>query len=324
MKKRGASPMGRVEATEDFEAPFGAALDTSMPWPSIPDTGFSIVRTLGAGNMGVVLLVERNKKHYAMKIVRRDIGRVSENRSNETFLRKAEILATIDHPNVIGVVEYGISGGDDGVPYMVMEFVPGHPLNQLPGKEKKDIGWKLSVLRQVAMALDALHAKGLVHRDVKPGNILVVEDGTAKLGDFGIAGVMDAENGSVLGAFGSPAYMAPEAFDPDKPKDARSDIFSLGVVAYELFTGVKPFAGTTVAAVKRSIQRTNPIVPWELEPSLPAHIADLLAGMLEKSPERRIDSAAEVARRLSAEPRASRKRAGGGSRRVWRGMGRAS
>jgi serine/threonine-protein kinase len=269
--------------------------------------------------MGVVLLVEREGQLHAMKIIRRGAGGAG-GKDVARFIEKVEILSSINHSNVVGVLEYGISGsgggveGEDGVPYLVMEFVPGSPLNHI-AVEERDMGWKLSILAQVAYGLDALHSYGLVHRDIKPGNILVMGDGTAKLGDFGVTGVVDAELGVVMGAFGSPAYMAPEAFDPTRPKDKSADIFSLGVVAYELLTGVKPFFGANIREMRGAIQGADPIEPKALEPDIGEELQATIAGMLEKEPDRRIHSAAEVARCFSGEDKNGRDR----KRSVWRG-----
>ena len=314
------SPVSRLEATEDCASLSGSSLGArrvSPQWPSLSEMGFTVVRTLGAGSMGVVLLVERDGRLYAVKIIRRRIGK-SDSAGIERFIKKIELLSKIKHPNVVRVLEYGVSGGDDdaGVPFLVMEFVPGAPLNHIV-TEEKSIDWKLSILAQVARGLDTVHAHGLVHRDIKPGNILVMDDGEAKLGDFGVAGIIDAESGGVLGAFGSPAYMAPEAFDPNRPKDGSSDIFSLGVVAYELLTGVKPFFASDIKEMKRAIQNTDPIDPINLEPAIPEDTRILLAEMLEKSPERRIGSAAEIAERLSGKAKAKPNAA---ERTVWRGV----
>lgn len=324
-KLRNTTPP-RLEATEDFTSSGtrGHTVLHGADWNASSISGFSVIRTLGAGNMGVVLLVEKNGERYAMKLVRRVVKtKNNPETSLQKFMRKAKILSTIHHPNVVEIIEYGVSSPtEEGVPFLVMEFVQGHPLNQLPGAEEQSLDWKLSVVRQIASALEAVHSLGIVHRDVKPGNILVSNDGTAKLDDFGVAGIVDLDPDATLDVLGSPAYMAPEAFDSGKVKDNRSDIFSLGVVAYELITGVKPFHGANFEEMKRAVKRSAPIDPGLLEPSLPPGTQNALAGMLAKSPSDRFQFIGDVIQALSPpypEPPPS-----AGKKRIWRGEGGAS
>ena len=294
----------RLEATEDFASSgIGDGIGTQLSaWRASKISGFSVTRTLGAGNMGVVLLVEKDGRQYAMKLIRtvETMARDPETRL-ERFMRKAELLSTIRHPNVVEILEYGVSGSaEEGVPFLVMEFVQGHPLNQYPGAMEKTLDWKFSILRQIASALATVHSHRIVHRDVKPGNILVSDEGLAKLDDFGTAGIMDSDPDSMLGVFGSPAYMAPEAFDRGRAQDKRSDIFSLGVVAYELITGVKPFHGSNIEEMEHSVKMNAPIDPTLLESSLHPGVRNALAKMLAKSPSDRFQSMEEVERALSS------------------------
>ncbi len=292
-----------LEATEGFSPSIAEGdITPSGNAPSASKiSGFSVVRALGAGSMGVVLLVEKDKRRFAMKLARKiDSGRNDSSDEIQRFIREAQILSSIHHPNVVEIVEYGISPPtNDGVPFLVMEFVSGYPLNTFPDLEKKTQDWKISIVRQVASALEAVHSHGIVHRDVKPGNILVSNDGTAKLDDFGVAEIAESNSRTMLDALGSPAYMAPEAFDHGKTKDHRSDIFSLGIVAYELITGIKPFHGTNLDEIKSAIKNNDPIAPVLLEPSLPLGVQNTLAGMLAKAPSDRFQSMSDVLKALS-------------------------
>ncbi len=260
---------------------------------SLPDTEYVIVRTLGSGNMGVVLLVEKDKKYYAMKILRRESpGPISDPRT-QRFIMEAEILSKINHPNVVKIFEYGISKNDE-VPYFVMEFIPGSPLNHHMTNNTLSNSEKVEIIRQLSSALDIVHEAGILHRDVKPGNVLITDDKTAKLTDFGIARVSDSDLTITSELLGSPAYMSPEAFNSSLKKDQRTDIFSLGIISYELLTGVKPFHGETIGEIMDKIQNHNPIEPIKINPHLKPYLQDILAKMLAKEPVNRFSSAGEI------------------------------
>ena len=264
---------------------------------TLPNTGYSVVRTLGSGNMGVVLLVEKDKKYYAMKILRRESpGPISDNKTKR-FIREAEILAQIDHPNVVKIFDYGISE-DEEVPFFIMEFVPGRPLNHHMMSNTLSLDEKLSIIRQISDALDFVNGFGILHRDIKPGNILITDERHVKLTDFGIARVADSNLTITREVLGSPAYMSPEAFDSSCQKDQRSDIFSLGIIAYELLTGVKPFSGETIGEIMDEIKNHKPIEPIKILPSLPGYLQDILAKMLAKQPDDRFNSAGEILQAL--------------------------
>lgn len=265
-----------------------------------PHNSYSVVRTLGAGNMGVVLLVKKDEQYYAMKILRRENYDPKHHLKVQRFIREAEILSQIDHPNVIKIFEYGVSE-DEEIPYIVMEFIPGRPLNHHMRSNNFTLDQILSIIRQIAQALAIVHEFGVIHRDVKPGNIILTDDMVLKLTDFGIARIDTSELTITREILGSPAYMSPEAFENSVRSDARSDIFSLGVIAYELLTGVKPFHGETIGEMMNAIKFQRPIEPLKINSSIPPGLQDILAKMLAKKPEERFSSAAEIIKALDFE-----------------------
>ena len=250
--------------------------------------------------MGIVLLVEKDEKQYAMKILRKDNQDDAFALQIKRFIREAEILHKIDHPNIVKIYEYGISERD-GAPFFVMEYVSGKPLDTcildnsfLPEK-------KMSIIRQIASALHIVHNKGVIHRDVKPSNIILTEEESVKLTDFGIAGVEDSELTMQSDVLGSPAYMSPEAFNSGKETNEKSDIFSLGIIAYELFTGVNPFKGDTINQIMHQIKTKRPLEPMKLVADIDPGIQDILGKMLAKDPAGRFDNAVEIVDSLDTQ-----------------------
>ena len=251
--------------------------------------GYAVVRTLGAGNMGIVLLVQKDSKYYAMKILRCGDNDASHKIRVQRFIREAEILSKIKHPNVIRIFEYGVSDEEE-IPYIIMEFVAGEPLNQYMESHNLTHDDSIKIITQLAEALAAVHQFEILHRDIKPGNILLTENLDVKLTDFGIAKIENSDLTMTREVLGSPAYMSPESFDSSIVKDCRSDIFSLGVIAYELLTGIKPFYGDTIGELMNAIQYELPIEPLKINDSFPAYMQDILAKMLAKDPDERFSS----------------------------------
>lgn len=258
-----------------------------------------LIRTVGAGSMGTVLLVEKGGEEYAVKIMRREALNPLQQTRRKRFIREAEILSKTEHPNIVRIYDYGIV--NDDVPYILMEFVHGKPLSSLIRSDTLTMDEKINVIRQIASALYCIHQKGIIHRDVKPANILMTEDKTAKLSDFGIARIEDSSLTLPIEFLGSPAYMSPEAFETEKKKDQRSDIFSLGIIFYELLTGLKPFNGSTITEIMHSIQDTAPIAPAKLNPEITPYIEDVLAKMLAKSQRDRFSSADKIVEVLDSK-----------------------
>ena len=213
------------------------------------------------------------------------------------FQREATTLASLSHENVVRVTDHGMS---DGAPYLAMELVRGATLQQLL-REHGPLA-EHAVRRigeQIASALEAAHERGIVHRDLKPANILVTSDGTAKVTDFGVAHLEAmtqlTRTGEVLG---TPRYIAPEQLSGRV--DARTDVYALGVVLYELATGRPPFDGETTAAIVRKHLRERPTAPRVLRPDLSPSLEAVILRALEKDPARRFARAAEMRRALGA------------------------
>lgn len=267
---------------------------------------YSVERRLGTGAMGVVYLARdlRIGRHVALKTLRTgreasfdDSGIQIE--SFNRFKREAQVCASLLHPNIVTLYEIGAQA--DRLVWMAMEYVEGESLAsilQRRGRLPLDmaVGIMVDVLRGLAYA----HDRGVVHRDVKPANILIAADGTAKIADFGIARASDAnltditDRGRLLG---TPHYMSPEQV-AGRRVDGRSDLFSAGIVFYEMISGRKPFDSASLTDVLYSVVN-RPVPPVrEVDPELPRWCARWIDRMLEKKPENRWGDAHVAAREL--------------------------
>ncbi len=226
----------------------------------------------------------------AIKVLREDLGHDPEFRRR--FRDEARHTASLSHPGIAGVFDYGES--PDGTPYLVMELVDGEPLSTLLGREGALSAERtLDIVAQAALALQAAHDSGVVHRDVKPGNLLVRPDGVVKVTDFGIARVVNAAPVTQTGlVVGTAQYLSPEQA-AGRPLTAASDVYSLGAVAYECLAGQPPFTGDgPVAVALAHINAEPPALPA----SVPIPVRDLVMTALEKDPRRRPTSAGELGR----------------------------
>lgn len=256
---------------------------------------YRILRQIGQGGMATVYLVydERLHREVALKIIRREaFGEEELQRLQQRFEREARSLAKLNHPNIVKVFEYGEHNGS---PYLVMEYVSGKTL-----KEKSKpltIKQSIKIVKKIAFALEHAHQNGILHRDVKPSNILLSETGEPKLADFGIAKLIIESEGEYTltrtgTGVGTPEYMAPEQGLGQEVK-AQADIYSLGVVFYELITGHKPFTADTPMAV--IIKQVNDSVPSPrlINPNLNIEIEQVLYKALAKNPADRFTSMGE-------------------------------
>jgi serine/threonine protein kinase len=258
---------------------------------------YHILEQLGEGGMATVYkafdtLLERD---VAVKVIRVDqFAPAVLERILKRFEREAKALARLTHPNIVHINDYG---EQDGIPYLVMDYLPGGTLKQRLGKP---IPWQEAarLLIPVAEALEYAHEHGIVHRDVKPSNILLTEKGQPMLTDFGIAKILESEEtaeltGTGMGV-GTPEYMAPEQTS-SKSVDQRADIYSLGIVLYEMVTGRKPFIADTPLAVLFK-QASEPLPrPRQYVPDLPEAVEKVLIKALAKKPEDRYQSMGEFA-----------------------------
>ena len=211
------------------------------------------------------------------------------------FVQEARVVGQISHPAVIALHDMGIDEPSQ-TPYLVMEFIQGQPLEKLLEKGSIPCSKACAWAAEVATALGVAHRKGVIHGDVKPANILITEDDRIKLTDFGMARLAsrDSKDTPLLG---SPAYWCPEQI-VGKPQDARSDIFSLGVVMYEMVTGHRPFDADSLQGICSRILSSTPLPPSHANPSVPVAFSELIASCLAKDPSQRCASAETLAERL--------------------------
>jgi serine/threonine protein kinase/predicted ATPase len=265
---------------------------------------YRILKVLGQGGMGIVLLAEDThlRRPVALKVIRPEIGQTLTNR--ERFLREARAMAQVRSDHVVTVYQVGQA---DDVCYLAMELLEGEPLDHwMERLRTPPLDEALRIGREIALALAAAHARGLVHRDVKPANIwLEAPTRRVKLLDFGLArpAVGDTRITGHGTFVGTPMYMAPEQAR-DEPLDGRADLFSLGCLLYEMCTGHPPFDGTTTLAVLTAVISHTPPPAGQLNLAIPARLSDLIARLLAKRPADRPGSAALVGEELRAIERA--------------------
>ena len=263
---------------------------------------FQIASVLGQGAMGVVYLAHDPEigRPVAIKTVRPEaVGGETAQELEARFLKEARLAGRLQHPNIVTIYDVGRQGD---VCFIAMEYVDGRPLTRYLGAaDALPLAAKIGVVRQVAEALGHAHDRGVLHRDVKPGTILVAKDGRVKVTDFGIGKFTEASTSNLTRTghmVGSPAYMSPEQVRGDK-LDGRSDLFSLGVVLYELLTGARPFPGESITTLVYQILHTEPKDPLEWNASLPVATREVIARLLAKAPAKRPTDAREFIRELA-------------------------
>jgi hypothetical protein len=259
---------------------------------------YEILGELGRGAMGIVYkaLDPKIGRTVAIKTIS-VIGDADMEQYRARFLVEAKSAGRLNHPGVVAV--YDVTDDDQGHPCLVLEYVEGSTLDKVVAAGGVPLARIVGHVAEVARALAYAHANGIVHRDIKPANVMITRDGRAKLSDFGIA-KLDNSGLTVAGqVMGTPAFMSPEQCS-GHPVDARSDIFSLGTVLYMLCTGQKPFPGDTLTSVAYKVVHTNAVPPREAMPSLPEELERIILRCLEKRPEDRYPSAAELAADLEA------------------------
>jgi serine/threonine protein kinase len=214
------------------------------------------------------------------------------------FEAEARAAARIEHPNAVAVFD---TGEDDGEAFIVMERLPGETLADRLAHGRVDEEWVRRVAGDVLGALGAAHAAGIVHRDVKPGNVLLTSDDVAKLTDFGIAKRVDADPTTIGNVIGTPAYLAPERL-AGAPASPRSDLYSLGVVLYEALAGAKPFPGDEAVAVARAVEAGMYAPLSHVRPDADAALVGVVERAMARDPDARFPSAAAMADALAVVP----------------------
>ena len=260
---------------------------------------YEIVAELGRGAMGAVFRARDPKIDRTVAIKTISVPASSKHDAEhyrQRFFREAQAAGRLSHPGIVTIYDVGEDEAAH-TPFIVMECVEGDSLDRLvaatpTGKLPHEIALKL--LRQIAEALDYAHRQGIVHRDIKPANIMVTTEGQPKIADFGIAKLAMAETTLPGHVVGTPAYMSPEQLN-GKAVDGRSDLFSLGVIAYWLLTGVKPFDGETLTEICVQVVTKDPAPPSEITAGLNIDFDYVLSRALAKDPAMRYQSGSEIA-----------------------------
>ncbi len=253
---------------------------------------------LGTGAMGEVYraydpVIDRP---VAIKVVRTELAAGSGSEQwLQRFRREARAAGRRFHPNIVAVLDFG---EDDGMPFLAMEYVDGRSLDTiLKTSGPLDPARSVAIITQVLSALGFAHQNGIVHRDVKPSNIMVLNSGEVKVADFGIARI-DASEFTIVGdLLGTPAYMAPEQF-AGAPVDKRTDLFATGVILFEMLTGVKPFRGKSITEIISFMETRGPEDIRALNPAVPDSLKRVITKALAFDPARRYDDAAEFSKAI--------------------------
>jgi serine/threonine protein kinase len=258
---------------------------------------YQIVEKIGVGGFGIVY---KGRDPFIKRAVAIKTCQSTEEEIKKRFFREAEFAGNLHHRNVTTIYDFGVT--DDGTPYIVQEFLTGDDLDKIiKRREPMSLKRKVRILLDVCEGLGYAHGAGIIHRDIKPSNIRVLDDESVKIMDFGIAKSMVSEStltqtGITLG---TASYLAPEQIRGET-LDPRTDIFSLGILGYELLTGQKPFTGDHISTVLYKIMNETPPRPGETDPSIPRAVESVILKALEKDRSKRFASCAEMKTELAA------------------------
>ncbi len=262
---------------------------------------YEVVKVLGRGAMGVVYLARDPiiDRQLAVKTLRVDLDAQLADEFSERFMREARAAGRLNHAGIVTIHDVGEDAAH-GTVFIAMEFIEGRDLKGI-----MDDGYQFRpaeaarIVADVAVALDYAHSMGVVHRDIKPANIILTKDGTPKIMDFGVAR-LESSNLTVEGQFiGTPNFMSPEQITGN-PVDGRSDLFSLGVLLFNMLTGQRPFSGANIHEVTHKIVSSPSPIPSVIAPGLPPAFNPIVLKCLQKDPDKRFQSGREVARVLAA------------------------
>ena len=281
-----------------------AEIDRAVDPAALPEklSGHKIVAEIGSGGMGRVLLAVDHALGRKVAIKTLAPRYADDAQLQARFMGEARALARVTHPHIVRIYNLGPAGEP---PHFVMEYLEGAPLTRAAAA--LTFPQRAELMRKVVLAADFLHTQGIIHRDLKPGNILVGADLEPKLLDFGLARDLEAHQRlSKIGEVaGTPEYLSPEQAAGNH-LDARSDVFTLGAILYELLTGTAPFRGDNTGDLLRRIREEDPQLPRRIEPSIPKDLQNICLKALEKAPAQRYASAREMAddlrRYLAGEP----------------------
>src|SRR5262245_31136785 len=267
---------------------------------------YRVMDLIGLGGMARVYKAYQTSlaRYVAIKAIPIQVDNKRDNAFVQRFTTEARLIARLTHPNIVPVHDYG---EDKGWAFIVMEYISGGTLRDRmvaaeAQRRRLDLSLILNLLEQAALALECAHANGIIHRDVKPGNMLLRTEDHLLLSDFGIAAILEANKAFTrTGAnIGTPQYMAPEQSMPNGVVDARSDIYALGVVLFQCVTGQLPFIADTPMGTMLKHAKEPPPRPSALAPGIPQRVERIILRALEKHPDARFQRASDMAEQLNA------------------------
>lgn len=306
------------ESTEDFERVLEEAQVADQQWRM---GNYEILEEIGRGGMGVIYRARQRHSRRVVALKRILSFHAGSHDALARFRRETEAAANLDHPNILPIYDVGES--EDGLPFFAMKYVAGGSLQKIGPTLQSDPRRSVEIVQKVASAVAYAHSRGIFHRDLKPGNILIDERGEPQVSDFGLAKLIDANSDltRTLTAFGTPGYVAPEqATNAAAGVTPASDIYSLGAVLFYLLTGRPPFVGDNALNVVRQAADTEAPKLRSLRPSLDRDLEIICARCLDRDPKARYQSAAELAADLQRwlEKRPIAARPVGIPARAWR------
>jgi len=288
------APLSDTDVDEMFDDGGTEVVSPFSPGSFFGDR-YRIEESIGAGAMGAVFRATDLKadRQVALKIL---LKGSREEEQRERFKREYEILTSIDHAGIVGIHGFGVGAG--GVPYLAMELLDGETLRErVQRKGPQDPDELVPILAAVCDTLDAAHAAGVVHRDLKPDHVFLLRTRQVKILDFGLSLAVNSKKLTATGTvIGTPRYMAPEQIASAHAADARSDVYALGVILYEALTGESPFVASDQGQLLGAIM-TNRLEPLAgRRPDLPAEVDQVLRQAMAKDPDARFQSASDLAK----------------------------